>query len=144
MRMHAGDKPHKCSLGDKRFIRHSDLTSHMKTHTGDKPYKCNLCYKSFCRVYSRLTIPKKAHTVDEPHACTICDKIFIENGVLNQHMKTHTSGDKPRPHKCTICEKVLVQPPIHMSTHMNTLAINPASVLYVKKGLVNLPIYPLI
>ena len=44
---HTGERPHKCSVCHRTFLRVSSLKEHMLTHTGEKPHKCVLCQASF-------------------------------------------------------------------------------------------------
>ena len=39
-------RPYVCTLCDKRFIRKTHMTAHMKRHTGEK-YSCTQCEKCF-------------------------------------------------------------------------------------------------
>lgn len=45
--VHSGDKPHACTVCDKKFALRGNLTVHLRTHTDITPFQCNLCTKKF-------------------------------------------------------------------------------------------------
>lgn len=57
-RVHAGEKPYKCTFCDRGFTDSSDLTLHIRRHTGEKPYTCT------------------------------CGARFIQNSLLKQHRRS--------------------------------------------------------
>uniref|UniRef100_UPI00358FDFBF large neutral amino acids transporter small subunit 1-like n=1 Tax=Myxine glutinosa TaxID=7769 RepID=UPI00358FDFBF len=105
MRIHTGERPHKCSICDRGFSHSGHLKSHMRIHTGERPYKCSICDKGFSEK-GNLNTHVRLHTGERPHKCTICDKGFSEKGNLNAHMRLHTGE---RPHKCSTCDKGFYQ-----------------------------------
>ena len=42
---HRGEKPHKCEVCSKRFLRSGDFKRHKKIH--ERPYTCSTCFKGF-------------------------------------------------------------------------------------------------
>ena len=88
----------------------------MRSHTGEKPYQCCLCDEVFLNK-GVLDQHMITHTGEKPYQCSQCDKSFIENSNLDQHVMIHT-GEKP--YECTHCEKALSNKKdldCHMSTH---------------------------
>ncbi len=62
---HAEEKPHQCTVCEKRFTKSGKLNKHMKIHNQEKPYQCK-----------------------------ICEKMFTTSFFLKQHSRTH-KGEKP-------------------------------------------------
>ena len=43
LKIHSGQKSHKCDQCDYASVHASNLRKHLKTHSGEKAYKCNQC-----------------------------------------------------------------------------------------------------
>ncbi|XP_077497730.1 uncharacterized protein LOC144108347, partial [Amblyomma americanum] len=43
IRIHIGEKPHRCTHCSKNFTVRSSLTQHLCIRTGERPFKCNFC-----------------------------------------------------------------------------------------------------
>ena len=56
-----GEKNFICSLCNKEFSFHSNLTSNKRSHSGEKLLKYNLCDKRFSQ-YSHLPSHKTSYT----------------------------------------------------------------------------------
>ncbi|CAG8637678.1 3845_t:CDS:2, partial [Ambispora leptoticha] len=54
------NRPHKCSICTRGFVRQEHLNRHMRTHTGERPFICKTCQKRFSRS-DELTRHEKTH-----------------------------------------------------------------------------------
>lgn len=87
---HRGEKPFKCHLCGKLFLRRDYLVVHIRTHTGEKPYTCSYCGKSFAQS-AYLGVHKRIHTGEKPYCCTVCGRRFSSSTAVNHCMKNHSS-----------------------------------------------------
>ncbi|CAG8653622.1 11359_t:CDS:1 [Ambispora gerdemannii] len=54
------NRPYRCTICTRGFIRQEHLNRHMRTHTGERPFICKTCQKRFSRS-DALTRHKKTH-----------------------------------------------------------------------------------
>ncbi|XP_071442228.1 zinc finger protein 271-like [Hetaerina americana] len=101
MLLHTGEWLHKCKICSKGFHQKGHLDQHMLTHTGEKPHKCEICSKSFALKQTMMR-HVRVHFGEKSHKCAICSRAFSERSSLKRHMLTHTDE---RPYECGMCSK---------------------------------------
>ena len=87
-----GEKPHACSLCDKRFRQTSHLNHHVRT-VHDKVERprsrvCGECGKGF-KSWVELEKHALTHSDERPFRCQVCQRGFIQRVHLQNHMMKH-------------------------------------------------------
>ena len=138
---HSKEKPFKCELCSKSFVRSDFLDNHMEVvHKKNKPkcgvcgklfsrkdvlkrhemmhksvsYDCKFCLRSFSRK-DRLTAHKRTHLINGELKCSKCPAAFQRKDVLVKHEKLHEEKVQ-----CHICFKFLASEEkllAHLSWH---------------------------
>ena len=93
MRIHTGEKPHKCKKCGKNLNKSKNLICHMKTHTRGKPEVCSDSYKGFTNK-KHPVFHMRIHSGGRPYQCRECDKVFSQGQVPKSFMTVH-AGEKP-------------------------------------------------
>lgn len=107
-------KPFECDICYKRFMRRSNLVTHLALHSKERPHKCSECGKNFAKA-TDLNLHKHLHKGS--YTCEVCNKPFVTKSKLERHSKSH-SGVKD--HACPVCNKMFAEKNnmlVHMSLH---------------------------
>ncbi|EDO36700.1 predicted protein, partial [Nematostella vectensis] len=102
----------KCDYCEKDFKYAKSLKQHIEVHCDPKRVKCNYCcidLPSTSKLANRVV--KRHRGEHKPEKCDHCGRSFFKPGVLQRHIKTIHSGDKPewqsneKLFKCDKCDK---------------------------------------
>ncbi|MEQ2186170.1 hypothetical protein GOODEAATRI_025938 [Goodea atripinnis] len=58
---HTNERPHKCDVCGKGFVRLCDLNAHAKIHSKERPFVCHICGKAFLKAYSMFRHKRLLH-----------------------------------------------------------------------------------
>lgn len=91
-----------CEICRAVFTTRELVAQHIKE--AHEPLICEICDKR-CSTPSKLKLHKKIHFQRKPYKCKICTESFINNVVLDRHMRFH--GVSAKVFRCEFCSKEL-------------------------------------
>jgi len=94
LRLHSGERPHRCADCDRSFPTRAALRHHAFSHTNSQPHVCSTCGKRF-DVPSALANHERVHSSDvKPFGCDRCGRVFSRNHHLKRHVQLTHANDK--------------------------------------------------
>ena len=75
LRIHRGEKPCNCAIGDKLLSTQRNFKRSLSTYSGERPYNCASCDISFTQ-NETLTFCMNTLTKERQFSCTTCEKPF--------------------------------------------------------------------
>ncbi|XP_053695923.1 zinc finger protein 62-like [Sabethes cyaneus] len=108
---YTNQRPHKCNVCGKSYIRLVHLNHHMRIHTGDL-FKCDRCGTKFATNSSKnkhldihqvydLTLQPETHTDDGVYRCDICYREFVKLRSWQRHYSFHKESQV----QCELCDQ---------------------------------------
>ena len=88
VRRQDGEKPYVCQQCYDRFIKSSNLKTHIQSHSEEKHYASQQCEKRITE-FSNLKTHLRTHNGEKPVACQQCEQRFSGSGHLKKHLQTH-------------------------------------------------------
>ena len=70
------------------FSWSGDLRRHVRIHTGEKNHKCGICDATFSQS-TNLKVHMRKHTGERRYRCLECGAAFFQSGHLQRHMQSH-------------------------------------------------------
>ncbi|XP_023034308.2 zinc finger protein 429-like isoform X1 [Drosophila willistoni] len=95
--LHTDERPHTCTICQRKFSRVYLLQLHSRTHTGERPYACSQCDRRFAQL-AVLRNHETTHSQQRPHRCAMCPKTFGRTSQLKKHELSHISAMNPDKH----------------------------------------------
>ena len=105
------NKRFPCEHCGKTFSEKSRLLIHNRVHSGDRPYECDLCgfrcaQKDNLRIHKEFKHPMSG-SFEKKFNCKICSALFLTQGNLKRHIRTHSDL---KPYVCETCGKSFKDP----------------------------------
>lgn len=102
MKIHRGEKNHKCTICGTRYVTSGELKSHTRhIHSSNKPFTCTFenCFRGFV-TKSSLKTHLHAHT-GKLFLCIVCGKALCTAASLSEHKRIH---DGMKSKQCSLCK----------------------------------------
>ncbi|CAJ0930005.1 unnamed protein product, partial [Mesorhabditis belari] len=100
------DRPHLCTICDKRFKRPAELKRHLNKHSGEKSFTCEQCERAYTHERGLLSHVQRDHNMKR-YNCPICGVPFKSAQSMQRHAKAvHPLGqsqERRESYTCDIC-----------------------------------------
>lgn len=100
---HTFDKPFKCTICPKAYVRKCHLQGHMiKIHTAEISFICSSRNLAADQNSNLGDCVQAKHTEVNLFKCPLCDHACAQESYLNSHMRTHIIEEQS--FKCPLCD----------------------------------------
>ncbi|KFM82357.1 Zinc finger protein 236, partial [Stegodyphus mimosarum] len=113
--------PHKCSFCGQEFALAKQLHRHWKVHAEDKPNRCTECDASFNERFN-LILHQATHSTSDP-TCPECNKKFARMAGLKSHLLMHQIEENLICTECGNEFSTQFKLDKHMQEHLAELAM---------------------
>ena len=122
MKIHTGERKHKCPNCGMAFLSLANMNRHILKHLDEKPHNCTECNESFPRTHL-LKRHLKVHYEEKNIQCKKCPHISDDQTSHNAHTLEHK---REKSLTCPECGKSFtgIWSSSHLSKHMTRHGVN--------------------